>query len=136
MALHTELAVDIHVYGEATKENCKFSLDFTDKVLDGLLAEASARVALAALASDIAFEFQSVVTGQLLLLKSDLEFTVKINGIGNPAYTVKPHTNSETAVVTPGFLALLGDDITELHFANPSSSEAIYVDVGVAGITT
>lgn len=132
MALHTELNLDIKTYGTSVKENCNFSFKLDGKVLDVFDQESSGRVKLAAAASDVEFDFQQVTDGQLILLKSDDEFTVKINGIGNPALTVMPRTNSETTVETPGILALMGDSITSLHLANPGASD-IYVDVAVAG---
>ena len=133
MSLHTELTVDISVYGETTKATCKFNQDFSDFILDTLVKESSARIALAAQASDIAFGMNGITNGQLILLKSDDEFTVKINGTGETALTLKPQTNSSTSIVTPAFLAMLADGITSLHFANPSTTAAIEIDVGIAG---
>jgi len=133
MALHTELDVTIGVYADSTKGTQKFGLSLDSKILNNLVLEASARMKLVASASDEVVSLQSVTNGQLILLKCESEFTVKINGAGNPAITLKPLTNSETSVKTPAFLAMLADGITSLHLGNPSSSEPIEVDVGIAG---
>lgn len=133
MALHTELTLDIAAYSSSVKDNCSFSHKFESKVLDVFVLESSGRVSLAASASDQEFNMQGVTDGQLVILKSDSEFTVKFNGVGNPAFTIKPQTNTSTAVETPAFLSMLASGITSIHLGNPSGSEAIEVDVAVAG---
>jgi len=134
MALHVELEADIHGYADTAKENCSFGFSFSGKTLNTLTKEASARLNLAAAAADVAYGFQSVTTGKLILIKAEAAVNVKINGIGNPAISLAPQTNSSTNVVTPAFLAIMGDGITSLHFTNPNASDAVDVDVAVAGV--
>ena len=133
MSLYSELTLNIAVYSDTAKQNCRHGAFFEDKVLDNTLTVSSgARVALAASASDQEVDLQSVANGQLIVLKSDSEFSVKFNGTGNAAITLKPQTSSES-VDTPAFLAMLADGVTSIHLTNPAAS-AIEVDVGVAGI--
>jgi len=134
MSLYTEITILAQIYGDSAKENRLDELNIPKHVVDTLELESGGRLSLAASASDIEFEFQSVTNGQLLVLKSASEFTVKINGIGNPALTLMPQTNTEDNTVTPAFLVLLGSGITSLHFGNPSISDAITIDVAIAGV--
>jgi hypothetical protein len=133
MSLLTQLSLNIAVYGDTAKENNRFSAKISDRTLDQFSLESSHRVNLAIAASDVAVGFQSVANGQLIVLKSDKAFTVKINGTSNPAITLKPRTNGVDNVVTPAFLIMLSDAITSLHLGNPGA-EAIQVDTGIAGI--
>jgi len=133
MALYSELTLDIAVYAGTSKASCRFSTKFEDKTLDTTLVLSSgARVSLAASAADQAVDFQSVANGQLVVLKSDSEFSVKLNGSAD-AITLKPQTNG-SQVETPAFLAMLADGITAMTLSNPSATDAIEVDIGIAGV--
>jgi len=125
--------LNVAIYGDTAKESNRFSLKVSDRTLDQFTLEASARVQLAAGASDIAMCVGSLTSGQLLCLKSERAFTVKLNGIGTTAIKVTPRTNSTDGVVVPAIFVLMTDTITSVHLGN-SGSEAITVDYGLAGV--
>ena len=135
MALHTEIDFDIGVYSTSAKENCHFQHQVNQKILDNFDRESSTRLKLGASASDQAVDLQSLTDGQLVVIVCSATdgVQVKFNGTGNPAFLVKPKTNTGSSVVTPGFLAMLVEGITSIHLSNPASSE-IDVDIAVAGV--
>lgn len=133
MALYAEFNTDIRVYGESTKENLKGSLVVKDKILNTLTVESSGRVSLAASASDIAFNFQGITSGKLVMLSSVKTFSFKLNGIGNPAITLKPRTYLTTNVDIPACAMLMSDAITSIHLTNPDTAAVTEVDVTVCG---
>lgn len=134
MSLYVEVGTDIQVYEDSTKDNCKFGLKIVDKVLSTpLVYEASSRVKLAAGASNIAVNFQSVADAKLIVMKSASAFTVKFNANTNPALTLTPQIETSTSVTTPAFLAMLGSGVTSLFLTNPSATAVIEVDIGIAG---
>lgn len=134
MALHIELSLDVQAYGDTVKSNRSFGFNFDDKVINDLEQESSARIKLAASASDVAVNFQGVTSGKLVVLKSEKAFGIKINGVANPVIELAPKTNTQNSTVTPAFLAMLADAVTELHLSNPDTSEETEIDVAVAGV--
>lgn len=131
MPLHIEFETNIKVYGDSSKNQGKGALRIPDSVIDALTVESSARVHLAADDADIAFNMQSVTSGKLVLLQSDDTFSFTLNG-GDPI-TLKPRTNSEDNTEVPVCAMLMSDGITSLALTNPSSTDAIDVDVCIAG---
>lgn len=133
MAMFPEIALSIAVYSDSSKISVRFKEVLENSSPNSFTAAASDRINLPVGASDVAVSFQSVANGQLLILRSDKSFQVKINGTGNPAITLTPRTNSTTSVVTPAFLAVMANGITSLHLTNPGT-EAVVVDFGLAGV--
>jgi hypothetical protein len=90
---------------------------------------------LAISASDIALDFNSVVTGKIIIIMTSATagISVKLNGSGNTAYTIKPRTRVADSSVVPGFLMLHGDSITSIHLTNLSASAIAEVDFSVLG---
>lgn len=137
MPVFSKVKVDCKIAGDSGLLSPKASVVIDEKVGDKFTVESSARLSLAGGATDVAFDFQSVVTGKFVLIECAVAtgVDVKVNGTGNAAMRIIP-TTTEDAVSVPGFLLLLADNITSLHFSNPDGSNAIDVDVGVAGLTT
>jgi len=131
MALYVEFNTGVRVYGDTSKTKIKGSLVVEDKVIDVLTWESSARVSLAALATDIAFNMQGGTNAKLLLLESVKEFSFKLNA--GAAITLKPRTNAADQSVVPACAMLMTDAITSLSFTNPDTSSAIEVDVSICG---
>ena len=132
MALHIEFSTDVKVYGNTVKDKLKGSLVVDSKVIDVLTLESSARVSLAASATDVAFNMQGITSGKLILLESDKEFSFKLNGSAD-AITLKPRTRTSDNTTTPACALLMTDSITSLTLTNPDTGSAIEVDVTVAG---
>jgi hypothetical protein len=132
MALHVEFSTDIKVYGNTLKDKLKGSLVIADKVMNVLTLESSARVSLAASATDVAYNMQGIASGKLVLLESDKPFSFKLNGAA-VGLALKPQANSSDGTSIPACAMLMTDAITSLSLTNPDTGSAIEVDVTVCG---
>lgn len=134
MPLHTEVSFQVGTYTDSTKANVNQRMMLDVSAMNDLTVEASGTIHLAASAIAQELSLQSVTMGKLLVVKSDYPVTVLINDDEATPLTLTPRTNSHTGLKTPGFLAMLVDDIESIFLTNPAASE-IWVDFSVVGTT-
>lgn len=149
MSLYSEIDLTLNVWTDTTKATRCLGLKLDTQFLDagvplatgvlptpsnqGLDVEASGIIKVPPATTDQAFAMQSVVRGQLVVLRCASPFSFKLNSSGNAAITLAPQQNSQGLWV-PAFLAMLADNITALYLTNPTPS--VIPSGGIAGPLT
>jgi len=116
------------------------SITFDDSDATTAAEFTSQLVNLAALASDVAFDFGSVTNADTILIVSEQEITVKLNGTGSPALPVVPIPaipgggilSQFQKLDQPGVVFWRGK-VTSIHLGNPSTTGVANVYVAIVG---